>query len=402
MPQAGYTSTITLGDERNVVSVFVPGKDPLVADSENPRFDEIFDAVRAKQPIEDILHLFDLARAIKDRFARLSDRIALRGHQLFLDGDPLDNSLAEQVLRFFDAKQDDWKPLVKFYEKLLANPNKHSREQFYPWLAQHNFTITTEGDVVGYKGVKRGQGSDFLSENGEPANLYSTRSGPAIVNGVVHHDGFVPQPIGGIVEMARSQVKHDPADGCASGLHVGTHSFATKYGDTMLEVHFNPRDVVSVPTDCDWAKVRVCRYHVVRVIDGPINEPVVPAEPEPEDLEYDEDCETCSDCGGCIPHGDCECDDPDSEEADQAAAEDSAAWAEAADEAAAAAAPAEDPPEPVKIKHPTNKEFDEMVGRAKRRRQNFIKYAAKMGPWTLLEEDGVPFDGTSRKHWAKG
>ena len=37
----------------------------------------------------------------------------------------------------------------------------------------------------------------------------------------------------------------------------------------MLKVHINPRDVVSVPTDAQGEKVRVCRYRVVEIIDAP-------------------------------------------------------------------------------------------------------------------------------------
>jgi hypothetical protein len=55
--------------------------------------------------------------------------------------------------------------------------------------------------------------------------------------------------------------------GCHTGLHAGTWDYATTFsGDTLLLVKVNPRDVVSVPTDCNWQKIRTCRYTVVDVV----------------------------------------------------------------------------------------------------------------------------------------
>lgn len=171
-----------------------------------------------------------------------------------------------------------------------------------------------------------------------------------------HISGYVPNPVPGVIEMPRSQVHFAPSTACSHGLHVGTYSFAQSYGDTRLEVHVNPRDVVSVPESYSSAKMRVRRYKTIRIVTGRIEEPVISV--KPVDMGVDP-------LGG---RSDLDINSVTT---------------------------------PAPVKHPGNKEFDAMVGRAQRRRQNFIKYATKMGPWTLLSEDGVPFDGTSRKHWSK-
>jgi hypothetical protein len=63
--------------------------------------------------------------------------------------------------------------------------------------------------------------------------------------------------------MPRSDVQHDPARSCHTGLHVGTYEYAHSYADAaLLTVLVNPRDVVSVPTACGATKMRVCRYVV--------------------------------------------------------------------------------------------------------------------------------------------
>ena len=50
---------------------------------------------------------------------------------------------------------------------------------------------------------------------------------------------------------------------CSFGLHCGTRAYAVGYGSIILTVKVNPADAVSVPSDSDCQKIRVCRYLVV-------------------------------------------------------------------------------------------------------------------------------------------
>ena len=63
----------------------------------------------------------------------------------------------------------------------------------------------------------------------------------------------------------------------------------------MLEIHINPRDVVSVPTDAGGAKMRVCRYTVASVVEAPHTSSVVSSYTPSFDEDYDYDCEECED-----------------------------------------------------------------------------------------------------------
>lgn len=240
------------------IAVFLPGRPlPLVAHSSHPNWDEIIEQVEADDE-DGLVELFDLAEAAAVKFREaLSDRVSVDNGTVYLDGDPVDNALTNQVLRFLQEDVDDWAPLVNFFEKVQANPNEHSREQLYEWITRHALTITEEGDIVAYKGV--------TSDN--QGNLVSQHSGSAIVNGKPL-TGRIPNAIGSTIEMARSTVQHDPSTGCSTGLHVGTYEYAQSYSRSgaLLEVRINPRDVVSVPSDCSHQKMRVCRYTVVKAI----------------------------------------------------------------------------------------------------------------------------------------
>ena len=75
--------------------------------------------------------------------------------------------------------------------------------------------------------------------------------------------------------MPRSEVAYDPGEACSVGLHVGNYKFARDYASAaLLEVHVNPRDVVSVPTDAGGHKIRVCRYKVVDLVEEKYEEPL--------------------------------------------------------------------------------------------------------------------------------
>jgi hypothetical protein len=178
----------------------------------------------------------------------------------------------------------DFEPLVKFMDNVMDNPNEHSRTQLYDWLSQRDFTITSDGYIVGYKGVER-NGDSYRSVSSGVEPVYVEVDGET-----TRHTGRIPNPIGATVSMDRNLVQHDPSVGCHVGLHVGTYEYAKGWAHgALLEVHVNPRDVVSVPTDCSWAKVRTCRYQVVDVIDSEYTSGLVDVDgPEPEDEYYDQ------------------------------------------------------------------------------------------------------------------
>lgn len=246
------------------VTLFVPGEAPLTAHSSHPNFDKIVEGVRSGD--ESVVDLFDLAKTAATRFERLTERVTVANQRLYFDGDEVHDALAEQVVRFLADGVEDWKPLVNFYENVQQNPQEYSRNQLYAWLTDRDFTITPDGLIVGYKGVRTTSDDD---------GFRSIFTGRAIVDGEVQ-TGNISNKIGSIIEMPRDQVAFAPDVACSYGLHVGTWRYAKDFSQgAVLEVHVNPRDVVSVPSDSHNEKMRVCRYRVVNTIDVPYEEAVV-------------------------------------------------------------------------------------------------------------------------------
>lgn len=262
-------------DGESNVTVVIPGEMPLVAHSTHPNYDAIIEKCKADDT-EGLRDLFDASIAAAEKFSRLSERVTVANGIVYLDGDEVDDTLTQQIVRFINDGVDDWQPLVKFFENVQANPTEHSRTQLFDWLNRRPFTITEDGMIVGYKGVRMGEDGVYTSIS----------TGRAIVDGEVV-TGNIPNPIGSIIEMPRSEVAHDPSQACSTGLHVATRDYARGWASNgvTLEVHVNPRDVVSVPTDGGGDKVRVCRYKVVGISDQERTEALLRDEREEDEEE---------------------------------------------------------------------------------------------------------------------
>jgi len=282
------------GDEANI-TVFVNGE-MYVANSDHPNFRAIVGAALEDDP--EVVDLFDAEKGVEKRFERLSERVSFRDGNVYVDGVQVNGTLTEKISQYVREGHEAG-PLVNFLEKLETNSVADSKEQLYTFLSRHDFTITDEGDFIAYKGVN--------------ADLTSIHAGPAVVDGR-EVDGHVPNYVGAVVEIARDKVTANPSVGCASGLHSGTFDYAAGFGTKVLKVLVNPRDVVSVPRDCSFQKIRSCRYTVLEVIEKPVNSMYDGASFDLDDLfdceycgyELDEDgfCDNCEDYSDGIPVAD--------------------------------------------------------------------------------------------------
>lgn len=261
--------TLVNHNGESTVTVFDDNGKPHVAHGSNPQWAEIKRRVVAEE--NNVIELIDQAEAASKKFERLSERLTAKFGKIYLDGDEISNGLTDQIVRFL-ANGDDFGPLVQFLEKILSNPQKHSQEQLWRWLDKHKFTLTKDGDIVGYKGVRQDAQGRYVSIHKGKATVFVSGSKEAL-----DVDGEVPNDVGSIVEMARSGVVHDPAVGCSFGLHVGTWDYAKSFGEAAkcLQIYVNPRDVVSVPTDSNDQKIRCCRYYIAAAVDKPEDAAVI-------------------------------------------------------------------------------------------------------------------------------
>jgi len=264
-----FSFSFVENDGKKAVTVYLDGK-LLVAENNHPNWQKIEEKVLdtlVDGSTDGLVDLFDTQKAINTRFQKVSERVSVRDGLVYFDGEVQHGSLVDHIVRSLD-EGSDFEPLVKFMENVKDNPSENSREQLYKWLEASNnstssrgFTIDKNGHIRGYKGV---------AVVDKSKNLFrSITAGEAIVNGEVHK-GTIPQTLGDVVEMPRNKVADNPNVACHTGLHVGVWDYAKSFArGAVLEVSFNPRDVVSVPNDHSAQKLRTCRYTVVKEIDAP-------------------------------------------------------------------------------------------------------------------------------------
>lgn len=241
----------------------------------HPFFEQIKEALKDESWRDREAELFRLAsvsQVLDDRFSNLSERVSVQNKTIFFDGDPVNSSLADHILRMLQEGDEAWRGLVNFMEKIASNPSEESRKSLYSWLNGRDFTILRDGNFLAYKGIKVNTEGEFLS----------IRSGYGIIDGVPMN-GYLPNKIGSVLSVPRSYVNADINVACSHGLHAGTYAYALEYSETnarhngyktaLVLVSINPRDVVSVPSDCEVQKLRVCSYQVLEVTENELEVP---------------------------------------------------------------------------------------------------------------------------------
>ena len=167
--------------------------------------------------------------------------------------------------------------MLKYLTNLYDNVSERAVQESYKWSSHKGLPITEDGMMVGYKGVKTYRGEGVSGKNGQikDGDLVDIYTGKSFRNNV-----------GDKCSMKRRQVCDDHTQGCSSGLHVGTYDYACSWagiGGSVVLVKFNPKDIVSVPSDCEHQKLRVSDYEVISIAREQLEEAVY----EDED-EYDE------------------------------------------------------------------------------------------------------------------
>ncbi len=230
--------------------------------SDNPSYTQVYDAIANDECEYEIAALFNQATAVKRYFQ--GDGIEVTDdNELFFNGEQIHNVVVDRIFDFM-SKGLPYQPLLKFLQRLQANPSRRSIEELYTFLEHNALPITEDGFSLGYKGV---------------TNDYKD----------VHSNTFDNSP-GMVHSMPRKKVDDDFRNHCSYGFHVGSLEYATHWGDKTVIVKVDPADVVSVPNDCDCQKLRTSKYEVLCDYEGPLPQPLHSDTPYEDDVDHDFDC----------------------------------------------------------------------------------------------------------------
>ena len=158
-----------------------------------------------------------------------------------------------------------FEPMLNFLDNMAQNPSDQSILELFDFMQNKDLPITADGHFLAYKAV---------SSNNK--DLFT---------------GTIDNNIGDAPEVPRESVDANRSQHCSNGLHVGAIDYVTSYGGVDLDnpspntddegggnkimiCKVNPRDVVSVPNDVRFQKLRCCRYEVVAKFDTVFNKAV--------------------------------------------------------------------------------------------------------------------------------
>lgn len=254
------------------ITFFHQGK-PIKIDKNTARYAKIvraFDLPESEQ--ED--KIFAILEEQSEEFSK--DGFEIRGNAVSYLGEELPEVLAQKIISIIN----DGLPVklfAKFWENLQENPSSSSVRELYEFLAYKELPITEDGCFLAYKGVS----NDFWSISGNTKTK--------VIKGQVDKSGRILNTVGSEIEVKRWDVDDNRENHCSFGLHVGSLDYARDFGQTVLVVKVNPKDVVSVPNDCHCQKCRVSAYKVIDIFEQPIEASVT--NENGEEIESEEEIE---------------------------------------------------------------------------------------------------------------
>ena len=143
-------------------------------------------------------------------------------------------------------------PMLNFLDNMNDNPSDKAIVELFDFMQNKHLPITDDGYFLAYKAVS----PDFK-------DIYT---------------GNIDNSVGSEVSIDRSKVDSNRDKHCSAGLHVGAIDYVKSYGGIDLDedngggnqiviCKVNPADVVSVPSDARFQKLRCCKYEVVSLFN---------------------------------------------------------------------------------------------------------------------------------------
>ena len=239
---------------------------PYTVGTEHVGYSKLLESFK-KGDVDSFLKHWNTKDAVKNYCESVSEDVTVVGEDVLYKGQKLHSSLSSRVVELMRGGFK-FEPMLKFLQNLMKNPSNNSVEQLYNFLSHKHLPITDDGCFLAYKTVSKHSGWDSWTDvngklvmSGDLVDKYSKR---------------VRNNVGDVVEMQRNKVDDNPGRHCSHGYHVGALSYAGPGGwynsasDTVVLVKVNPADAVSVPTDHEFTKLRVCKYEVVALYKEPL------------------------------------------------------------------------------------------------------------------------------------
>ena len=241
------------------LTLILKGK-PVVISPDHVSYGQIKSALKDSSE-DELLALCDVKLATKKYVSQDTSGKATinENDEVCYEGQPIHNSIAVKV-REFMVEGLPFDSLLRFLERVNLNPSFTARNELFDFLQHKNLPITQDGCFLAYKAVR----SDFKDK----------------------YTGTITNSLNTVVEIPRNTCDDNRLRECSEGLHAGALDYVYQYGnqstnDRILLVKVDPADVVAVPKDYNFQKLRTCRYEVISEFDGALERPLYTPKAEP-------------------------------------------------------------------------------------------------------------------------
>jgi len=226
------------------INIFAPDGHNYTINSKSAKFDVVKKLVEQGK-LKEACEIIDTAKTVMkyaNGMVTIEDGVVRYGSK------DITSSIGNRIISCME-EGSEFTNLVLFLKKLMNNASPNSIEMLWDFIEHNDIKLDSNGNIVAWKKV--------TSTSGGLRDSYHKT---------------IPNDLGTVVSMVRSQVVDDPTVTCTYGLHVGAWGYVSSFsGDTILRVVINPEDVVSVPEDYNGMKMRVSKYFVEAIVDSKQN-----------------------------------------------------------------------------------------------------------------------------------
>jgi hypothetical protein len=216
---------------------------PLTIDKSHKNFTKIQQALESGE-WQNVLDFIDM----KNTLTKYSNgRVKIEDGRVTLDGETIHGKVVERLVNcLLEENLESLEALTAFLDKCDENPDFRVVTRIYDFMAHNDLRLDKDGNILAYKVVKH----DYKDK----------------------YTGTMDNSPGALVQMKRNKVNPKDEETCSHGLHVAAKKYIPQYGspsmreygDRVVLCRVNPKDFVSIPTDYNSMKARVCEYTVLK------------------------------------------------------------------------------------------------------------------------------------------
>jgi len=227
------------------ITVFINNKLEIIT-SEHMNFEIIKDILQNKSDHSEVIELISTISSIDNKIKENENtkiKIDRKKYKIVYNDLNIKGALFDKLVSIIDQGLNI-QSFEKFLMKLDKNPKKEVFKEVYTYLENNNMPITQDGNFLAYKKIT----SDYK-------DCYTKT---------------IDNSLGKVVQMKRENCNSHPHHTCTEGLHVcGYNYLSSFYGDKIIICEINPADIVAIPEDYNYSKMRVCKYKVIDEIINP-------------------------------------------------------------------------------------------------------------------------------------